>query len=90
MITVTNLRPKFFDLWRDIPAKGKTIQVSNRRHIYELTIKPTGRMVEEPYKPRAAKQRIKASQIDTSKCPDCGFLLVAGQCMNKCNKKAAS
>lgn len=90
MISVTKLRPKFFDLWRDIPADGKTIKVTNRRHIYELTIKPTGEMLTTPYKKRAPKVRIKASQLQRGKCPDCGFMLVSGVCMNKCKEKAAS
>lgn len=82
MISLTKLRPALFDLWRDVPAEGKTIQVTNRRHIYDVTIKPTGKMLNKPY-----KQRVKASQLSRGKCPDCGFMLVSGVCMNKCESK---
>lgn len=77
-LALTQLRPKLFDLWRDMPEGGKTIEVSHRRRIYKVTIKPTDQHVGA-YKAKG----IKRSDIKKTTCLKCGFIMINGICMQK-------
>lgn len=82
MISVSGLRLKIFDVWKDIPDKGKKIKVYHRRKVYRVTIKPLDEKL-----PGYQEVKLKKKELKKATCANCGFLEISGVCMNNCQIK---
>jgi hypothetical protein len=82
MLSVHQLRSNLYPIFRVLKNTGTTLEVIHEGKVYEFGVRLTDK--EPEYKRRKrAKVEVLPQRIDISECPSCGYVLIAGVCMNK-------
>ena len=77
MISSTNFKAHFHQLFRVMKDTGMYVDVHFRGHAYRIHVEDLHHKIDRQY-----KKKSYVSEIQTSDCPHCKKLMVNGVCMN--------